>query len=338
MSSVLRNYSENKQLLQLQLHLQLQLAMTSTSSGNVCTNFKNFLTLYFTIVGDIPLPYEVASCLPGWEASCSTAMMLKGQVVKFGLNVCVDDITPDKGDCFFVAVIQQLRRPEIFSTLPRSLQQMADLWNHLALRKAVCSFAKSSPEVAARREFFLYSTGGVPWDVYWGANHLMRATVWVDAAAVQVTAWFLQMDLMIVSDSSNSQNPITRIHGSFDEIPNGSTKELLLGAKTGSHYQSLLPNSTSSPPTSQRGDHGKTINSMEASTAIWSGYKTMSSSPHVPTPNPDSMETFPTLAPRKIQSKPPLGSARPATRQQDSTSTSLGYKTTTWGRSKRCSS
>ena len=64
---------------------------------------------------------------------------------------------------------------------------MAGAWDHLALRKAVCSYAKSSAEVAARKEFFLYSMNGVPWDTYWGPDHMMRSFVWVDAAAVQVS-------------------------------------------------------------------------------------------------------------------------------------------------------
>ena len=115
---------------------------------------------------------------------------------------------------------------------------------------------------------------GQTWDVYWGPNHLMKPTIWVDAASVQVTAWFLGMDLLIVSDSSNSQDPFTRIHSSFDDIPNGSTKEILLGAKTGSHYQSILPKDSASSTSSQRRDTSKTINSMKASSATKAGYKT----------------------------------------------------------------
>ena len=266
------------------------------------------------IVGEKPLPYEVASRLPGWEGLVATANMLKAQISKFGLNLHVDDITPGRGNCFFVAVIQQLRRPDIYPTLSRTLQQIADRWDHLTLRKAVCSFAKTSPEVASRREFFLYSTGGVPWDVYWGPDHLMKPTIWVDAASVQVTAWFLGMDLLIVSDSSNSQDPFSRIHSSFDDVPNGSTKEILLGAKTDVHYQSLLPNVSASSPTSQRRDPGKTIHSVKASEATRSGYKTMSSSlgmtPDLAqAPNLGCEKTFPPLSPVKVQSKPPLDSA-----------------------------
>ena len=195
-----------------------------------------------TIVGEKPLAYEVASRLPGWKGLIETAEMLTGKINEFGLHLRVDDITPGKGNCFFIAVIQQLRRQDIYCNLPGQLKKMADEWDHLALRRAVCTFAKSSPDVASRREFFLYSMAGRPWDVYWGPNYLMKSTIWVDAASVQVTAWFLGMDLLIVSDSSNAQDPYSRIYSSFDEIP--SAKEILLGAKTDDHYQSLLPTTT----------------------------------------------------------------------------------------------
>ena len=248
--------------------------------------------------GEKPLPYEVASCQPGWEGVCSTALMLKGQVDKFGLNLKLDDITPGKGNCFFIAVIQQLRRPEIYPTVSRSLQQMAGAWDHLALRKAVCSYAKSSAEVAARKEFFLYSMNGVPWDTYWGPDHMMRSFVWVDAAAVQVSAWFLGMDLLILSNSSNHQSPLTRICSSYDDIVDGARKEILIGARTDSHYQSLLPKDSLSATASQPSSSRKPLDNRKLPV------KTAQA------PNPDCFKTFPPLSPAKIQQKPPNDSAK----------------------------
>ena len=103
-----------------------------------------------TIVGEKPLAYEVASHLPGWKGLIKTADMLTGKINEFGLHLRVDDITPGKGNCFFIAVIQQLRRQDIYCNLPGQLKKMADEWDHLALRRAVCTFAKSSPDVASR--------------------------------------------------------------------------------------------------------------------------------------------------------------------------------------------
>ena len=161
-------------------------------------------------------------------------MMLKGQVNKFGLNLKLDDVTPGEGNCFFIAVLQQLRRPEIYSTVSRSLKQMADTWDHLALRRAVCSFAKTSTEVASRQETIHLGMHGVEsWETYWGPNHMMGSSVWVDQASVQVTAWFLGMDLLVLISSSNLKPaaPLLRIFGSFDEIVDGSRKELLIGTE-----------------------------------------------------------------------------------------------------------
>ena len=127
--------------------------------------------------GEKPLPLKDALFLHGWEFFCKTVLTLKRQAKKFGLNLKTDQVTTGKGDCFFVAIIQQLRRPEIYSIVSRSLQQMADTWDHLALRKAVCSFAKSSTEVAARRELLLFAMHKVKsWDIYWGPDHMMKST------------------------------------------------------------------------------------------------------------------------------------------------------------------
>ena len=172
--------------------------------------------------GEKPIPLKDALSLPEWDYSSSVAMMLMRQMKKFGLNLKLDQVTPGKGDCFFVAIIQQLRRPEIYSTLSGRLQQMADNWDHLALRKAVCSFAKTSFLVTARREFLIHSMYGVKsWDTYWGPNHMMKSTVWVDPASVQVTAWFLGMDLLILSDTSNHQSPQSVAEYQQVQVPTG---------------------------------------------------------------------------------------------------------------------
>ena len=216
-------------------------------------------------------------------------MMLKGQVNKFGLNLKLDDVTPGEGNCFFIAVLQQLRRPEIYSTVSRSLKQMADTWDHLALRRAVCSFAKTSTEVASRKEDIQIGMHGVEsWETYWGPNHMMGSSVWVDQASVQVTAWFLGMDLLVLSSSSNLKPaaPLWRIFGSFDEIVDGSRKELLIGTETDIHYQSLLP---------------KESLPFSASTVPANSV----SLPAKPALALDCFETFPPLAPVKRQQKPP---------------------------------
>merc|ERR1711983_112233 len=136
------------------------------------------------------------------------------------------------------------------------------------------------------------------------------------------------MDLLILSDTSNSQDPLTRVHSSFDDIPNGSTKDILLGAKTDVHYQSLLPNVSASSPTSQGRDPGKTIHSVKASEATRSGYKTMSSSlgmtPDLAqAPNLGCEKTFPPLSPVKIQSKPPPDSAKTSISKKDALATAV---------------
>ena len=64
----------------------------STSSSGKSKNFImiSHILIFIICLGEKPLAYEVASCQPGWEGVCSTALMLKGQGDKFGLHLKLD--------------------------------------------------------------------------------------------------------------------------------------------------------------------------------------------------------------------------------------------------------
>ena len=65
---------------------------------------------------------------------------------------------------------------------------------------------------------------------------------WVDSTFVQVTAWFIGLDILILTTSSKKENPFIRINGNIepqDEATLGP--HMLLGNYTNVHYQSILP-------------------------------------------------------------------------------------------------
>ena len=65
---------------------------------------------------------------------------------------------------------------------------------------------------------------------------------WVDFWFVQATAWYLQLDMWIVTTSSTETNPYIEISGNLaDESKPSGGPILTLGTKSNSHYQSLLP-------------------------------------------------------------------------------------------------
>ena len=64
---------------------------------------------------------------------------------------------------------------------------------------------------------------------------------WVDHIFVQMIAWYMELDLLIVTTSSQPDNPFIFISGNINNIPApDSIPPLLLGNYTNVHYQSLL--------------------------------------------------------------------------------------------------
>ena len=60
--------------------------------------------------------------------------------LRIGLYIELDDITTGDGNCFYHAIIQQLRRPEIRRQLALDLTNT----NHKMLRESICGFINDS--------------------------------------------------------------------------------------------------------------------------------------------------------------------------------------------------
>ena len=78
------------------------------------------------------------------------------------------------------------------------------------------------------------------WEEYW--DLMGKKGTWVDHIFVQMTAWYMNLDIMILTTSSQSENPFIHLSGNIKETPgNLSGPPLILGNYTNIHYQSLLP-------------------------------------------------------------------------------------------------
>ena len=65
---------------------------------------------------------------------------------------------------------------------------------------------------------------------------------WVDHMFIQMTAWYMELDFLILTTSSLPDNPFIIISGNINnnlELQSGPP--LILGNYTNVHYQSLLP-------------------------------------------------------------------------------------------------
>ena len=77
------------------------------------------------------------------------------------------------------------------------------------------------------------------WNEYW--TQMAKDGTWVDHMFVQVTAWFLNLDIMILTSSSLPNSPFIFIDGNMNNVPEDMKgPPILLGNYTNVHYQSLI--------------------------------------------------------------------------------------------------
>ena len=143
------------------------------------------------------------------------AMEIMKTVRALGLPLKLDKLTEGQGNCFPIAISQQLRRPEIYEQLQlkdRTITKIQD--GHKALRLSVVKFIIESenPNVTNFRSKFNELEGditGETWSQYWG--RLSKDKVWVDFWFVQATAWYLHLDLWIVDCESRDDHPFIQV-------------------------------------------------------------------------------------------------------------------------------
>ena len=159
----------------------------------------------------------------------------------------LDKDTLGDGSCFSHATMQQCQRPGVKLYLQgRGIR----IDNFLHLKRQVAKFAedhKHSTKIANIRTNFELSQQniheeGLPrisWANYW--KEQMKRETWADDIFLQITAYFLRVDLRIIyAGAKTSKEPFYTMSGNFtedaEEIPT-----FFYGYIVGKHYQSLLP-------------------------------------------------------------------------------------------------
>ena len=169
-------------------------------------------------------------------------------VNQLNLPFIMDRITEGKGNCFLLAILDQCKRPEILSKLPTSTKKIVKQNKNdgqLQLRIAVKNFIQNTdhPNAILFRSNYqnkVASINNETWDQYW--QKMTQDKVWADYIFIQVTAWFLKHDIMIITTSNTEENPVMIISGNInDESTPCPNATLTIGSKSNIHYQSLLP-------------------------------------------------------------------------------------------------
>ena len=128
------------------------------------------------------------------------------KVLELQLPLKLDQPTEGLGNCFPIAIVQQLQRPEIFNQLRPTVKRLAKhVSGHTLLRQSVYAFIMKSrhPRVAEFRQQYEELEGqisGISWHQYWAS--VVADRTWVDSWFVQATAWYLQLDIWIITTSN----------------------------------------------------------------------------------------------------------------------------------------
>jgi hypothetical protein len=166
-------------------------------------------------------------------------------VRRLQLPLQLDEITEGRGNCFPLSVLAQCRRREIFHHLNSPIKNLAQQGDPTLLRRAICTFMMSSrhqkiQEYKRRYQEILATLDNRTWREYW--NVMLRNYEWVDSVFIQSTAWFLGLDIIIITTTSTDEHPYITISGNLvdEQIPCQGIP-LTIGSKSNVHYQSLLP-------------------------------------------------------------------------------------------------
>ena len=106
----------------------------------------------------------------------------------------LDQLTEGLGNCFPIAIMQQLHRPEIISQLrPAPKRLVKHRRGHSLLRQSVHQFIMKSrsPRVVEFKAQYEETDGIVnqeSWNQYW--ERMTIDKTWVDYWFVQATAWY----------------------------------------------------------------------------------------------------------------------------------------------------
>ena len=155
----------------------------------------------------------------------------------------LDNSTGGYGNCFPNAIVQQCRRTEIKAWLQEN-NPSAIVTSHNALRQKVKTYALQSTHKTLLEYKHNFETlipeRDSSWTNYW--VKMGKDGSWVDSTFVQVTSWFMGLDILILTTSSKPDHPFMKIRGSLSGNSEPSAgPPLFLGYYTNVHYQSLLP-------------------------------------------------------------------------------------------------
>ena len=188
------------------------------------------------------MDYSTSLATSSWDIERGLADKIMNHVNKHRLSLRLDNLTRGRGNCFMIAILQQLQQDHVYNLLSHHVQRLADEFCHKKFRKAIRNYVFNSHDTRIseiKNNYNVAKSAGVyseSWYQYW--QGMMKEGKWADVFFVQATAVFLNMDLKIVDTACNEESPFYIIKAKEASAPLAT---LSIGLVTNIHYQSLIP-------------------------------------------------------------------------------------------------
>ena len=146
----------------------------------------------------------------------------------------LDRLTKGNGSCLMIALMQQLRREDIYLKARPEVQELARTLDHQEFRKRVKLFITNmeNPRVKEFKDHYINSAQPKTWDQYWED---MLGVTWADHHFIVASAYYLEFNIEIITTSTTQAQPSMIIPCG---LPQKET--LWIGNITDLHYQSIL--------------------------------------------------------------------------------------------------
>ena len=123
------------------------------------------------------MDYQETFKFDEWKASREMADEMMRTIPDLKDDFKLDQITLGNGACFFIAAIQQLKRPEVNERLTPIHNQLCKSADPRSFKSMVRRFILKNkhPVVETLKADFGSFHGGMSWEHYWSTKHIMKA-------------------------------------------------------------------------------------------------------------------------------------------------------------------
>ena len=124
--------------------------------------------------GDV-LDYNSSIGSQSWAVERDLADRIMDHVKKNNLNYKLDKLTRGQGNCFMIAVLQQLQQDHVYQCSSQQVKNLADNFSHMEFRQAVHDFIQQSSDprlTNVKESFNVARAAGLmndSWEQYWEA-------------------------------------------------------------------------------------------------------------------------------------------------------------------------